>query len=301
MRYGWLLIALLAVPGWAAAQTSAKPVELKWKFKEGEKFWVDTLTHIDQTERAGQAVVANAVQLRTIISYTVRKVSEGSFTELDAKVVKALYANSPTPDGERMAVLYGRLQGANFQIVLGPDYQVQRLDGYNQWLTKLGAVLNNPAEIDRIRTLLPEADIKNALAEGFGFLPEHAITPGQQWVKRTELNLAPAGSLTSQLTYTYKGHEKNREKITIATKDKGKFTGNLNSATPGVQTNFSLESRTGTLYFNAQTGKLEQAEHAFQTQGTILVPATPSSPPLNVIVLNRVVVKQTVTSNPPTR
>jgi len=301
MRYECLLLVLLAAPLTVRAQTSVRPVELKWKFKEGEKFWVDTQTRIEQGQRGVNFSQANIVQLRTITSYVVRKVSEGNYVELEAKIVSTRYNNNQTPDSEKMATLYGRLQGATFQIVLGPDYQVQRLDGYNQWFTKLAAIINNQAEVDRVRTLIPESDIKNALVEGFGFLPETAVTPGQQWKKRTELNLAPVGTLTAALTYTYKGPERGGlEKITIETKEQGKFSKNLAAATPGTQAEFVLESRTGTLLFNNVAGKLQKADHTYQTRGTILIPPmSAGAAPTTVLIANKVVVSQTLTTKEP--
>jgi hypothetical protein len=303
MRYGCLVLLLVA-PLAAQAQTSAKPVELKWKFAEGEKFWVDTQTRVEQTQRlANQGIgsqgVVNIVRVRTITSYTVRKVSAGNYVELEAKIEKTFFDNTPTPDGKKMASLYGRLQGATFQIVLGPDYQVQRLDGYDQWCTKLAAIIDQ-GEVDRIRALIPESDVKNALIEGFGFLPETAVTAGQQWKKRTELNLAPVGTLTAMLNYTYRGPDKLLERITIDTKDQGKFAKNVAAATPGTNAEFVLESRTGTIWFNADKGKLEHADHTWQTRGTIqIAPPHPGALPTNVLVTNKVIVSQKVTLKPP--
>jgi hypothetical protein len=301
MRYGILFVLLLAMPGWAAAQTSVKPVELKWKFKEGEKFWVVTETQIEQTQRSDTRGMANLVHLRTITSYIVKKVSEGNYVELEASIVSTRYKNNQTADSVKMATLYGRLQGATFTVVLGPDYQVQRLDGYHQWCTKLAAILNNPAEVDRIRTLLPESDIRNALTEGFGFLPENAVTPGQQWKKQTELNLAPVGTLTSQLTYTYRGPDKGKEKITVDSgKEPGKFVKNLASATPGTQAEFALDSRTGTFLFNTQAGKLEQADHVYQTRGKLIIPpGAPGALPITVLVSTKMTVQQKLSLRPP--
>lgn len=296
------VVALLLVPGLLAAQTSSssKPVQLAWKFKEGEKFWVDTQTRIEQTERTANAGIANVVQVRTIMSYIVRKVTEQNHVELEAKIEQTRYNNNQTPDSEKMSTLYGRLQGATFRVVLGPDRQVQKLEGYAEWLQKLGVIFN-PTEVDRVRTLIPESDIKNALTEGFGFLPDFQITPGQQWRKKSELNMAPAGVLGVNLTYTYRGSDRGREKITIESKEPGKFTMSAVGMTPGAQAAFSLDQRTGTILFNNQTGKLEQAEHFYQTKGTVVVPGNDAAASGRAEILHKIGVKQTLTSKPPTR
>jgi hypothetical protein len=66
-------------------------------------------------------------------------------------------------------------------------------------------------------------------------------------------------------------------------------------ATPGAQSEFVLESRTGTIWFNNQIGKLDQAEHTYQTRGTILMPASPTSAAATLLVSNKIQVKQVLT------
>jgi hypothetical protein len=298
-----LIAVLLLVPASAWAQTSAKPVQLAWKFKEGEKFWVDTQTRIEQNQQSGGQSLTNIVILRTITSFVVKKITETNFVELEAKIESTRYNNvNQTPDGEKMSTLYGRLQGASFRIILSPERQVQKLDGYNEWLQKLSLIVP-AAEVDRLRALIPETDIRNAISEGFAFLPEYPLSVGQQWRKKSELNLAPAGSLSCNLTYTYRGTaDKGRDKVTIESKEPGKFALNASASTAGSQSTFALENRTGTIFFNNAIGKLDQAEHTYQTRGTVSFPAVglPNSSQ-TIQVLNKVTVKQSLISRSPTR
>jgi hypothetical protein len=295
-----VLTVLLLLPSWLFAQTG-KSVLMEWKFTEGEKFWVDTQTKIEQTERIGTANAANIVHVRTITSYLVKKVTEAKYVELEAKIESARYQSNQTSDSEKMAALFSRLQGAAFKITLTPEMTVGKLEGYQEWLSQLSALFPT-TEIDRIRALVPEADLRNAINEGFGFLPGKEVSLNNQWKKRSELNLAPAGNLVYQLTYAYKGNEKGKEKITIDCKEQGKFTATPGLTTPGSQSEFILDNRTGTIYFNQKAGKLEQAEHNYQTRGQILMPATtPGSQPTSFLVLNRINVKQYLTSKPPAK
>lgn len=300
MYPSWLSLCIVLSICIPVLGQSGKGVLLEWKFKEGEKFWVDTQTRVEQTEKVNAQVAANMVHMRTITSYLVRKVTENDTVELEAKIESTQYRNNQTPDSEKMSTLYSRLQGATFRLILGPDRQVQRLEGYNEWLLKLSNMIP-VTEVDRIRALMPEADIRNAISEGFGFLPEKEVTMNQTWKKKTELNLAPAGTISSNLTYTYRGTDKGKEKITIDCKEQGKFTMTPGLATPGTQSEFVLDNRTGTILFNNQTGKLEQAEHQYQTRGTILLPATVNSAPATLLVVNKILVRQTVSSKPPTK
>lgn len=293
------LLMLVLLPLAAHAQTG-KAIKLEWKFKEGEKFWIDTFTRVEQVEKLGNQNAANIVVVRTITSYTVKKVTESNFVELEARIESARYDNNQTADSQRMAALYARLQGAVFRMTLSPDNQVQRLDGYQEWLQKLSAILPT-AEMDRIRFLIPESDLRNAVNEGFGFLPEKEVRLNQQWKKKSELNLAPAGTLTCMLNYTYKGQEKGKEKIAIDCKEQGTFTMNTAMVAPGSQSTFYLDNRTGTILFNNQTGKMEQAEHQYQTRGTITIPATATSGPSIVQVANKITVKQTISMKAPTK
>lgn len=293
-----LLIVTFPLSAWA--QTSAKPATLQWRFKEGEKFWIDTQSRIEQVERSGAITIANVVQMRTITSYVVKKVTDTNFVELEAKIESTRYNNvNQTPEGEKMATLYGRLQGATFKITLTPDRQVQKLEGYNEWMQKLSSMIQL-SEVERLKLLIPETDVRNAVSEGFGFLPDHAVVIGQQWRKKSDLNLAPAGVLSCNLTYTYRGLDRGREKITIESKEQGKFAPSTTGTTPGAKTNFILDNRTGTIFFNNQIGKMEQAEHVYQTQGLITVPsADVANAVQNINVTTRVTVKQALTGRSP--
>ncbi|HMO35121.1 MAG TPA: DUF6263 family protein [Gemmatales bacterium] len=292
-----LLVLSLFLTTELLAQTD-KPVSLQWKFKEGEKFWIDTFTRVEQLEKVAAQNIANVVIVRTVTSYQVRKVDESGAVELEAKIESARYDNNQTPDSQKMAALFARLQGANFRMTLGPDYQLQKLDGYQEWTQKLSQLLP-VAEMDRIRLLLPEQDLRNAINEGFGFLPGKEVKLNETWKKKSELNLAPAGTLTCMLNYTYRGPEKGREKITIDCKEQGSFTMNTAMVQPGSQSNFVMDSRTGTILFNTQAGKMEAAEHQYQTRGTITIPATLTSAPTVMQVTNKIQVKQTVSLKPP--
>jgi hypothetical protein len=293
------ILALLFLPMTGHSQTG-KAVKLEWKFKEGEKFWIDTYTRVEQAERVGNQNAANVLVVRTITSYTVKKVTESNYVDLEAKIESARYENNQTPDSQRMAALYARLQGAVFKMTLSPDNQIQRLDGYQEWLQKLSTAIP-VAEMDRIRLLIPETDLRNAVNEGFGFLPEKEVRLNQSWKKKSELNLAPAGVLTCMLNYTYKGPEKGKEKITIDCKEQGTFTMNTAMVAPGSQSTFYLDNRTGTILFNNQTGKAESVEHLYQTRGTITIPATPTTGPSIMQVVNKITVKQTITLKAPTK
>ena len=157
------------------------------------------------------------------------------------------------------------------------------------------------SEIERIRTLIPEADLRNAVSEGFSFLPDKPVAINGQWKKKSELNMAPAGLLTFMLNYTYKGTEKGKEKIAIDCKEQGKFTASPGIAAVGSQSDFVLEQRSGTILFNTKIGKLDSAEQNYQTRGTITVPATLNTPQTTLSVNNKIQVRQTLTAKAPTK
>src|SRR5215471_17842831 len=93
MKHLFLVFLITAFPQTAWAQTSARPATLQWRFKEGEKFWIDTQTRIEQLERSGVISVNNVVQMRTITSYVVKKVIDTNFVELEAKIEQTRYNN----------------------------------------------------------------------------------------------------------------------------------------------------------------------------------------------------------------
>jgi hypothetical protein len=203
-----LFVAVLPAP----AQTA-----LEWKFKEGDKFYVEAVTDTKQTVTVGDKPTTSESTFTTVSRFEVKKADAGSYTleqTIEGVQVKSNKTDDPTVAiASRFANL---LKGATFKFTITPSGKLTSgLEGYEDLIKKLSGG-NERAEKGN-RAGLPEDLFKEELNAIFGFLPDKPVAAGATWVRKESMAL-PFGKLSGDATYTYKGKEANGEKIAVERK-----------------------------------------------------------------------------------
>jgi len=209
MGAGLLLLAL--VPA-APAQTA-----LEWKFKEGDKFFIEAVTETKQTVTLADKPTTSASTYTTVSSFVVKKAEAGSYT-LD-QTIEGVQVKSAKADDSTVAIasrFANLLKGAKFTFTINSAGKLtSKLDGYDDFIRRLSGG-SDKIEKDN-RAFLPEDALKDELSAIFGFLPGKSVEKDDTW-KRTETLALPWGKLTGETTYKYGGKDKDGEKIDITQK-----------------------------------------------------------------------------------
>jgi Family of unknown function (DUF6263) len=205
-------LLLLAVVLPAPAQTA-----LEWKFKAGDKFYIENVTKTQQKITVGDKTTESDSTFTTVSRFEVKKADAGSYTleqTIEGVQVKSSKADDPTtPIASRFANL---LKGATFKFTINAAGKVTSgLEGYDDLIKKLSG--NNESAEKENRSRLPEDVFKEDLNTIFGFLPEKPVQKDDTWVRKESMILR-WGKLTGEASYKYKGPSKDGEQIDVSRK-----------------------------------------------------------------------------------
>jgi len=122
-----LVLATLALP--AGAQ-----VKLEWKFKEGDKFYVENVSTLKQAVKTRDKMVKENVSTTIVSRMTVKKKTRSSvLLEQKVETVKARGKG----DLGQAAELIGKMKGAVFTITLDRAGKITKFAGYKELVEKI--------------------------------------------------------------------------------------------------------------------------------------------------------------------
>jgi hypothetical protein len=260
-----LLAAVLPAP----AQTA-----LEWKFKAGDKFYVETATNINQKVTVGDKTTSSDSTYTVVSRFEVKKADAGSYTleqTVEGVQVKSNKADDPTVSlASRFANL---LKGATFKFTINSAGKVTSgVDGYEDFIKKISGG-NEQAE-KKNRALLPEDALKEELAAIFGFLPDKPVSTGDKWVRKETMAL-PWGKLTGEATYTYGGKDKDGEKIKVERKWSYSLpTGGGAGGVKVTKGDVKVDDTTATIVADPAAGRLVSDTQKTHVSGKITITTT---------------------------
>lgn len=249
---------------------------LEWKFKEGDKFYVEETNDMKQsiTFIALNKEIKQNSKTTILSSYTVKKVAAaGKEVTLVQKIENVDVKTSGDSLGGTMEKVLEKLQGAVFTFTL-KNGQVTKLEGYNDFIKKLADGDETTATF--AKELLSEELIKMGLDGTFGNLPDKAVKADDVWSKNSTVPLGPLGSFKTTNDYTFKDQDKDGAHITYKMKMKyeapkagGAFGGLLTI----VKSTLKSDNGKGTIDFDAEKGRLIRASNSMVMRGGMTVEA----------------------------
>jgi len=261
---GAALLVLVGMAMPAYGQTT-----LEWKFKEGEKFYVEEVNDLKQNVSIIGKDVKNNIKITTISSYYVKSVS-GPEVTLEQKIESVDVKSSGDGLGGQMDKLFEKLQGANFQITL-KEGKVSKIKGYSEFIKKLADGDEGAGKF--AKELLSEDALKKSIEDLFGNLPTKAISPGDTWSQEATIPFGPLGSFKTSKDMTYK--EKDKDGALITYKSKMSYIPPKDAAFGGllkiVKGNIKSENAKGSLLFNPEKGRLVRATFSMVARGSMTV------------------------------
>jgi hypothetical protein len=243
-------------------------IKLEWKFKEGDRFFVESVVAEKQSvETMGQTLSGDLSQTK-LWSFTVRQAGETPV--LEQRLEKWVLKGNPQ-FGRLPPRVPEKLQGVTFTLALTPAGQVSRFEGYAEVLKRLDA--ENPLLAKLWRPVLSEDAFRYEAEKVLNVLPEKAVAPGGAWERTTALPLAPFGAFRVGHRFTYRGKEKQFERIEDAASltyvpPKGDIGGLPIRVLKG---DFKTEGMKRSLLFDAVRGRLVHAEAKLSFRGTLTV------------------------------
>jgi len=263
--YTWLPIFVLLAPGSAAAQ-----VNLAWRFKVGEQFFVKEVVSVRQTIKIMDAETRQEVEETKISRFAVLKTQKDS-TVLEQTIQSLKIKHSGEGPDVDTKVLK-QLEGARFQVTLDARGQVVKLSGYDDLLKKFAK--DDPLNARLVRALMTEESFKVALVSLFGFVPGKAVAKGDSWDHKSPLPLGPLGVLTLDDRYTLEGVDEASMIASVSVTGKGSYAPPQKAPDPALKITcgeIRLLSAAGTLYFDAAHGRLQRSEIKSRLEGTLQV------------------------------
>jgi hypothetical protein len=267
-----VLVAQLAL---AAAFPAHAQTKLEWKLKEGDKFYLENVSTLNQTMKtAGVDTIQNNIEQTTVSLLTVKKKNaDGLVLEQKIETMR-LKPLSPTNLDEKTLKQAQALEGAVFTFTISPKGEVTRFSGYEDFIKKIGG--NDQAVGKEVRKFLTEDLLKAMPQELFGFLPDKAVKKGDKWERKVSYPLGPLGTLTSTNKYSYDGTEKvegkDLDKITVEMA----MTYTTPPATPegakGLEVRkgeLKAEGAKATIYFDSAAGRLVRSEETVPLKGKL--------------------------------
>ncbi len=257
------LVCLAGLTAPAAAQT-----KLEWKFKKGDKFYLEAVTDQKQSLQVmGKAVQQNQSST-TIQSVEVKEASgEKVVLSLRFESIKQKKADGGVGGGGTEAML-DKLKGTTFTVTMAPGGKIGKFEGYDEMVNKLAEKNEDTAKM--IRIVMSEESLRKNVEEIFNFLPDRPVSKGDTWKTETTLPLGPIGTFKAISNYTLDGKAKEGELISF----KSDLVYSLPKA--GAEGPFKVtkgdlkaENAKGTLVFDNTRGRLVRGDNSATIKGAI--------------------------------
>lgn len=262
------------VVGQAQPPAAGAKQRFEWKFRDDDRFQMETNTELRQTLRVTNQEELKQEQKYTLLcTYTVKqKDSENCVLEQRIDSVKVM-----TPAGAAPGKFYQQLEGCTLRLTLNKNNQLTRLEGYEELLKKVAGDDPNVRRV--VQAMLSEETIRRSIEESFAFLPAEEIAPGQSWERKFTTSLGPLGTLTLTNVYTFEKTENEGGRLlcrisikpAIAYAPPKSDTTGLPFQIPGGD--LKATEASGTLWWDASEGKLARSELKLHLVGQMQIKA----------------------------
>jgi hypothetical protein len=251
------MVALVLLVGGSLAPAQAQ-VTMQWKFEKGEVFYVEDVQH----SKMAMTILGNTqkqdMDQTTLAKVTILDKSDAGIV-MERKIESfKIVSSTPDPLADEMGK---QLQGLTFKITFKPNMEVAKVEGLEEFLSKLNNV--NPLIAQGIKQMFSEETLKAGLADAFGNLPNKLVAMGDTWSRKSVVPLGPMGTLTADSTFTYGGPQDGLHKVGLKGVLSYKPPKPGEGGVAGVQiskADLKADDAKGTLYYDAAKGKIVRSE-----------------------------------------
>jgi hypothetical protein len=182
-----------------------------WKLKEGDTFYVKQTRKSEQKLIVQDSVIRHELKSTTLSHFKVLPHTDGLLV-LQQKIESL----SSSGEGNKAKVkdILDALSGATFTFHLDKDFHITKMDGYEALVQKLAK--GDAGLATTVRTLLPEAEFRDAVEQLFDFVPSKPVEKGATWDSDTTEPFGPLGvfKISNRWTFAGEGAEPDTVRIT---------------------------------------------------------------------------------------
>jgi hypothetical protein len=174
---------------------------------------------------------------------------------------------------------FKNLKDTEFTVTLGKGYKVEKVDGKEAFINKLGA---GSTQMDALlKKVITEDALKEMTDPTFKLLPDSPKKKGDKWERKTTLNLGPIGSYELTYKFTYlepekEGPKKDFDKIEVETviaytAPKDLTEGLLFRIKEGSKLTSDPAGSKGVVYYDPKLQRIDEATVNIKLTGDLVV------------------------------
>lgn len=261
------LVMLLTCVG-LSAQAQGPAVKLAWKFKEGDKFYLENVTALKQVVKImGQEIPTETVNT-TVSSFKVTKVAADEIV-MEQKIESTkIKGGQPGPQ----AMMAEQMVGTVLTVTLNGKGEVTKVGGFDALIKKLSQ--DNEEAGKLLKFLLTEDTMKQGIQEAFAFVPDKPVSKGDSWKRQMKVSMGPMGTFIIDQQYTLEGV--NKEGAELAVKGAYSFQAPKGDGGGGLpfkitKGDFKTDDAKGTLIFDPVAGRLVSQVYKSKLKGTLTI------------------------------
>ncbi|HYV36246.1 MAG TPA: DUF6263 family protein, partial [Gemmataceae bacterium] len=203
--------------GVALAGPASAQISLRWKFQEGDIFWIEEkITAKTDVTANGDKFTDEQTQYRLSKFEVKNSTADLMIIQQRIEVWQSKITGRPTGNEDDTERLEKLCKSIVFTMYMSPVGKITRYDGYDKFLANFAKEYPDDAKQFKALTGNDDEWLRGPLAQVFDVLaPESAkgLKKGQTWQRDSSVKLGPLGRFKLATTFTYVGKEGQRERV----------------------------------------------------------------------------------------
>lgn len=263
-RCGLFILSMLA----ASVAAPAHAETLRWKLKPGETLhWVmERKEEFREVRDERESKVSSSQTIN--MSWIVKKVAENGTADLVLKIDRVVAklrtpygafefdsSGTKAPTNQTEAGMQESMKpivGAEFQCKFSPLGELSDVRLPEQ-LSK--AIAEQKKDDPNANPALAEDQFKKMFTGMSMALPKEDVAPGKTWTVQTKEQTPPAGNVTIDTTFRFRGPDAQAGENVVRIDLESKFTNDL-PANKEVRVTIKTQERSGSLFFDTAAGRI---------------------------------------------
>ena len=214
------------------------------------------------------------------VRWTLKEKIEGLKMDIDISGNPIKY-DSRIPDlpgsagNPGLVEVFKSLKGSEFTVTLGKNYQVEKIEGKEEFIKKL--VAGSPQMDALLKKLMTDDALKEMTDPTFKLLPAGTKKKGDKWERKTSLSLGPLGSYELIYKFAYVEPDKKDfdkfevETVINYTAPKESTDGLLFRIKDGSKLTSDPAGSKGVVYYDPKLQRIAEATINIKLRGDLIV------------------------------